>query len=173
MPAQPNFDGVEFERVRRTTDLPIVRLKERLDDAYYGDVVADHLELAGQFAAGKHRYQNGWLHGVSRFFVARRSGGRPTLVFDIRPGNPNLCRKGVWNGTDYTITNLGLSPQELHQRLSDFADQMLTVRQVDANTAQAVADRYSALDAGRKATANAALTTYRNAGLDIDDTEAV
>lgn len=180
--SEPNFTGVQFERVRRLTDLPVVRLKERLDRCYYGDRRLDKPELAGQFAPfSKHYWANGWQAGVSNPFVAKRNARRPLIIFDIRPANPLLTGKAVWNGTIYVTSPMPLSPIELHRRLSAYADDMLAVRWVNNNAELPQDQRHTDIDddrddagalVSRKTRALARLAAYVAVGIEIDDAEA-
>lgn len=174
-----NFDGVQFERVRRITDPPIVALKARLDESFYGTMIAGNPQLVGKFPLGKVRYQDGWKHGVSHPFVAKRDSQRPLIVFDLRPGNPQLTGRAVWNASTsrYDLSPLALSPAQLHTFLSDIADQMLAIRWADHPEAA----RYPTIDditdgagqvASRKAMAQSRLADYVASGLEIDGAEA-
>lgn len=82
---ESNKDGIEIADYRRSFDRIYERTVWRLGNCYYGDEVADRPDLVGKFSTWKNgkRFQNGWVHGVSNPWVAKRGPSKnPILRYD-------------------------------------------------------------------------------------------
>lgn len=117
-----NFDKVQHEHLRKKIDAKFNRVHDKLETAYY------------QF----------WKKGLSKKFVAKRGSDRkPILVFDIRPNNPDLMGKAVWNKTtqEWDTSGVPLSPKELFDKLHGMLWHIYQVRFHERNQLEPAKDR--------------------------------
>ena len=109
---EPNFNGVQFETLRRKIDPPFIGLVRELDIAYYGH----------------------WRQGVSYDFHGRdpiAEGLKPRALFDQLHGN-------IWNEHTKALiqANIDAGFPYPEDKINPIEDEKAGTRKLDAVTAQ-------------------------------------
>lgn len=119
------YTDAEFEDLRRGFDRKWNKSCRRLERCYYGSLAEKRPELIPIFGTWKNgrRIKNGWYHGVTHEFVAKRGpSNRPILKFDFKDGKAYRIKREpgpVWVETELPNKDAKKLFDDLHGQLWD------------------------------------------------------